>query len=220
MIRRDVHLSPTQRYVAYLPDGYDCQPARNWPALLFLHGSGERGNDLEQVNVHGPTKEVSEGRRYPFIILAPQLSPEMGEHWLPETLAPLLEDMQQRLLIDEKRWYITGLSLGGFGTIAMLQRWPEKFAAALAIAGCNIYDYVSEQEVGSPCRAAKVPTWLIHGKHDYAVPIESTERYYQMRKRCESKVPIRYEETDDAHDAWSAVYAADHYWNWMMGFRR
>ena len=65
-------------YLLYLPEGYLSDTTKKWPLLIFLHGSGESGADLEKVKVHGPPKLVEQGKKFPFIIVSPQAPPETG----------------------------------------------------------------------------------------------------------------------------------------------
>src|SRR4051812_11940564 len=119
-ISRDVRL----RYLLALPAGYaaaDGDTPRRWPLILFLHGAGERGAALQKVKKHGIPRVVEEGRvaDFPFIAAAPQC-PE-GSRWTMqlEALAALLDDLQAGYRIDPERIYLTGLSMGGFGTWAL-----------------------------------------------------------------------------------------------------
>ena len=116
-----------------LPDGYDAEPDRDWPLLLFLHGAGERGDSLAAVAIHGPLKERREGRDIPMVIVAPQVP--AGERWTVGRVAAALDDAIRQYRIDEDRVYLTGLSMGGFGTWEAIQRMPERFAAAVPVCG-------------------------------------------------------------------------------------
>ena len=102
------------RYLLYLPPDYG-KKQQQWPMILFLHGAGERGDDLEKVKVHGPPKIVETEKDFPFILVSPQC-PE-GKWWPNETevLINLLDDIISRYDVDTKRVYLTGLSMGGFG---------------------------------------------------------------------------------------------------------
>ena len=97
-------------YLLYLPPEYGKQQDQRWPLVLFLHGAGERGKDLNLVKFHGPTKLVAQGRRFPFILVSPQCPAE--ETWDAEALNALLDDIVARYAVDQDRIYVTGLSNG------------------------------------------------------------------------------------------------------------
>src|SRR5438067_1599730 len=100
----------TLRYWLYLPEGYDAKPSEKWPLVLFLHGAGERGDDLEKAKIHGPPKLVSKGKQFPFVLVSPQVP--TGGRWTAEELGKLLDSLTNTLRIDEQRLYVTGLSMG------------------------------------------------------------------------------------------------------------
>jgi len=99
-------------YLLYLPKSYG-EKEQGWPLMMFLHGAGERGSDLNKVKVHGPPKIVGAGKDMPFIIVSPQC-PE-GDWWTEKNdqLINLLDDIQERYNVDTERVYLTGLSMGG-----------------------------------------------------------------------------------------------------------
>src|ERR1051326_5174670 len=96
-------------YLLYLPKEYGKEAEKKWPLLIFLHGSGESGKDIEKVKVHGPPKLIAAGKEFPFLVLSPQ-SP--GGGWNVEVLNGLLDEILQKYTVDEDRVYLTGLSMG------------------------------------------------------------------------------------------------------------
>ena len=115
------------KYLLALPDGYNGDTVTRWPLLVFLHGSGESGTDLEKVKMHGPPKLIAAGKRFPFIVISPQAKRSSG--WEPENLYNLISSIKQNYRVDPSRIYLTGLSMGGFGTWALAMKHPEEFAA-------------------------------------------------------------------------------------------
>ena len=101
--------------------------------MLFLHGAGERGNDLNLVKKHGPPRLVEEGKSFPFVIVSPQC-PE-NHWWEPVALTGLLDEIVEKYKIDKDRIYVTGLSMGGFGTWSLAAYSPKRFAAIVPICG-------------------------------------------------------------------------------------
>ncbi len=138
-------------YLLYLPQDYDQR--ESWPLLLFLHGSGERGDNLELVKKHGPPKLVAEGRDFPFIIVSPQCPKDRW--WEPIELLALLDDLAGKYKVDADRVYLTGLSMGGFGTWRLAFQAPERFAAIAPICGGGEKYWAK--------RMASLPVWAFHG---------------------------------------------------------
>src|ERR1700712_525038 len=122
------------QYLLSLPEGYDADTTRRWPLMIFLHGSGESGNDLEKVKAHGPPKLIAAGKKFPFIVISPQAADE-SFGWEAETLFRLLLSIKQAYRVDEERIYLTGLSMGGFGTWALALKHPQEFAAIAPVCG-------------------------------------------------------------------------------------
>src|SRR5688572_12416699 len=98
------------RYLLYLPENYDQDTSFKWPLVMFLHGSGESGADLQKVKVHGPPKLVEQGKKFPFILVSPQS--DFGSGWNIDQLYLLLQDLKKNKRVDDKRVYLTGLSMG------------------------------------------------------------------------------------------------------------
>ena len=105
----------------------------SWPLMLFLHGAGERGDDLELVKKHGPPKLIEAGKDFPFIVVSPQCP--QGRWWEPVELATLLDEIVEKQKVDKDRIYVTGLSMGGFGTWSLAAFQPGRFAAIVPICG-------------------------------------------------------------------------------------
>ncbi len=196
------------RYLLYLPEGY-AGDSRKWPLLLFLHGRGEWGRDLEKVKVHGPPKLIAAGKSFPFIVVSPQ-SPE-GEWWSTEMLNGLLDEMVRNYRVDEDRIYVTGLSMGGFGTWALAQRYPHRFAAIAPICGG-----------GNPAEACAInhlPVWVFHGAKDTVVPLEYSQTMVKALERCGGKVKFTvYPEA--GHDAWTETYENPELYEWLLAQKR
>src|SRR2546423_7187332 len=114
-------------YLLFLPAGYSNHDHKKWPLMLFLHGAGERGSNIWKVAAHGPPKNVSNNPDFPFILVSPQC-PE-GRVWSAESLLALLDEIINKFAVDSRRVYLTGLSMGGYGTWMLGTGYPEKFAA-------------------------------------------------------------------------------------------
>ena len=191
-----------------LPDGYDAEPDRAWPLLLFLHGAGERGDSLEAVTTHGPVKERRAGRDLPFVVVSPQVP--AGERWTPGRVAAALDGALAAYRIDESRVYLTGLSMGGFGTWEAIQKMPGRFAAAVPICGGGLPLGVEA--------AAGVPVWAFHGAMDPVVPIEMS--VCMVRALRAAGGDVRFTVYPDAgHDSWTETYADPELYTWLLSHR-
>jgi predicted peptidase len=195
-------------YWLYLPPEYG-KTDRSWPLVMFLHGAGERGDNLDRVKVHGPPKLIDRGRDFPFIVISPQCP--KNQWWPTAKLFALLDDVSQKHTVDKDRVYLTGLSMGGFGTWAMACEQPNRFAAIIPICGG-----------GDPKKAAQIrhiPTWVFHGGKDGVVPISRSQDMVDALRAAggEPKLTIY---PNRGHDSWTPTYANDAVYEWMLKQRR
>ena len=218
------------RYLLFLPGGYEADPARRWPVLLFLHGAGERGSDPWLVAKHGPAKLVRGGADLPeaekagaaaarqFLIVAPQCP--AGATWDTEILLALLDEVQRTRRTDPARTYVTGLSMGGYGTWSLIARAPQRFAAAVPICGGG---QTIELLVAGKAHQEAVKTlgvWAFHGGRDPTVPLGESERMVAALRRA-GHAGVRLTTYPEAkHDSWTATYANPEVYAWLLQHRR
>jgi predicted peptidase len=190
-------------YLLFLPQGYESS-AKRWPLMLFLHGAGESGADLAKVKIHGPPKIVESKPDFPFILVSPQ-SPRMG--WNVETLNALLDDLLQQYRVDPDRVYLTGLSMGGYGTWSLAAAHPERFAAIVPICGA-----------GNPADAPKLaslPVWVFHGAKDPTVPLQRSKEMVEAIKAAGGNPKFTiYPEA--GHDSWTETYDNPELYQWLL----
>jgi predicted peptidase len=197
------------RYLSYLPDDYGNDQSRKWPLLLFLHGAGERGADLERVKMHGPPKLIEAGRKFPFVVISPQCPP--GRPWAPAALEALIESLQRQYRIDDARVYVTGLSMGGHATWDLAVRHPERYAAIIPVCGS-----------GDPARADRLrdlPVWAFHGALDDVVPLKGSQEMIDALKAAGGN-PRFTIYPQAGHDSWTETYANDEIYSWLLQHRR
>jgi predicted peptidase len=196
------------KYLLYLPREYGKEAQKHWPLILFLHGSGESGDDLEKVKVHGPPKLIAAGKEFPFIIVSPQ-SP--GGGWNTEMLNALLDEIIKKYTVDEDRVYLTGLSMGGFGTWSLALESPGRFAAIAPICGG-----------GTPFRVRRlkdIAIWVFHGAKDPTVPIKASEDMVEALKKVGADVKFTVY-PDAGHDSWTATYDNPELYTWFLQHSR
>ena len=177
------------------------------PLIVFLHGSGERGSNPEMVKVHGPLK-YTKSHTLDAYILAPQC-PE-NENWDVAVLYQLIQKIQKENNIDPQRIYLTGLSLGGWGTWNLAFAHPEMFAAVVPVCG-----FVDRMEMENVCNIKDIPTQIFHGLLDDVVSVDYAIAVYKKLKSCDA--PVNLTIFDDAnHDSWSRVYDNPEIYTWMF----
>ena len=195
-------------YLLFLPAAYAVHPQR-WPLMLFLHGAGERGDDLQLVKRHGVARILEEQPAFPLLVVSPQCPPT--EAWAPEPLLALLDDIEQHYDVDPERLYVTGLSMGGFGTWAVAIAAPDRFAAIAPICGG-----------GDPSRVGvlrHLPVWAFHGARDPIVPLQRAVEMVEALQQCGGNVRFTvYPEA--GHDAWTATYANPELYAWFLAHTR
>jgi len=203
------------RYLYYVPKDYDAKGKKRWPLLLFLHGAGERGTDVQRVAIHGPMSLVKQGKDFPFIIVAP-LCPD-GERWQNENLVKLLDHVERKFSVDTNRVYLTGLSMGGYGTWQLGVSYSDRFAAIAPICGGGEVIDVILSGYGKPVNPVKrLPVWAFHGAKDPAVPVEESERMMKAMNRIgatEAKLTV-YPNAE--HNSWTETYNNPAFYDWLM----
>lgn len=217
-------------YRLSLPEGYD--ENKKYPLFLFLHGAGERGNDnLLHLSVNTPFGVLmnEENRvKFPCIAVAPQC-PEnhqwvntdwsMGSYRQAEIpisihlsmVADLLDQLVKEYPIDESRIYIIGISMGGYGTWDLIVRYPNRFAAAIPIAGGGDPNLAQ--------RIKDIPIWAFHGDIDTVVPPSSSRDMVTALNNVSAN--ISYTEFQGVeHNSWSPAYNEPTLFSWLFSQKK
>ncbi len=202
-------LESTQRHWLYLPEGYDAQPARHWPLIVFLHGSGERGSDLAQVKAHGLPRLIDAGLAPPAIVVSPQC--EADQEWDPHALHALLLALRRSLRIDPARVTATGLSMGGGGCWNWAMTWPEDLAGIAPVCG-----YGNDERIA---RMRAVPVRAYHGADDTVVPLAAQRDLVAALRAAGGEAELTVY-PGVGHDAWNPAYADPALLPWLLARRR
>jgi len=206
------------KYLLRLPQDYKPTDKKRWPLLLFLHGAGERGSRLALVTKHGPPESVTQEWDFPFFILMPQCPHE--QIWDDDALLALLDHVIARFRIDIRRVYLTGLSMGGYGTWNLGLKYPERFAAIAPICGGGSG---ADVLLASPAKARELRSlavWAFHGAWDAVVPvIESKVIVAALRKAGCRKVALTVY-PDAEHDSYTRTYNRPELYKWLLRQRR
>jgi len=200
-------------YLLYLPKAYDSSNT-NWPLMLFLHGRGESDGPLSVVAKWGPPRLVSRGEDLPFIVASPQCP--RADSWQRPTqqklLVALLDHLERTFRVDTNRVYLTGLSMGGYGSWRLAADHPERFAAVVPICGAG-----QTEDAG---KLKELPIWVWHGTEDRAVALENSTKMVEAIKAA-GGTKVRYTILEHVgHNSWEAAYATPELYSWMLGFRK
>jgi predicted peptidase len=192
-------------YLMFLPKTYS-EKGTPSPMIVFLHGSGERGNDLEKVKAWGPPSIVEKKPDFPFIVLSPQC-PE-DQYWNAPLLKVMIDDVIAKYNVDKKKIYLTGLSMGGYGAWDLAMAYPEYFAAISPICGGGNPNLVSQLK--------DIPVWVFHGKKDDAVPEKESARMVKALKKIGGNVQYTVLPEGGHVDAWVYAYGEAGLFDWFL----
>ncbi len=201
---REVTKTVSANYLLYLPKGYG-KEKKEWPLVLFLHGIGERGNNLELVKRHGPPMLVAQGNEFPFILISPQCPDDSW--WSNDVLDGLLKDVEEKYDVDKNRVYVTGLSMGGYGTWGLAMEYPHRFAAIAPVCGAG------NERIA--CNLKDTPVWAFHGAKDNVVPISEDQKLIDALKKCGGNVKFTIYPNGN-HDAWTETYNNPELYKWLL----
>lgn len=207
---RKVEIVQSLEYLLHLPSSYAEGEEERWPLVVFLHGAGERGDDLDLVAKHGPPKRAAAGEDFPFILASPQCP--AGFWWTEQPVLELIDHLESAYRVDPDRIYLTGLSMGGYGTWHFATLVPERFAAIAPICGGGIPYRMRYIE--------QLPVWAFHGDADTAVPVEESIRLVEeLKKRGNEKAKITIY-PGVGHDSWTETYNNSAFYDWLLSHRR
>ena len=202
-------------YLVFVPRGYTAEATHKWPLVIFLHGSGERGNDIERVKKNGPPKIIVDHPGAPFLLVSPQLEDNgEGGRWDAARLDQLLVGLRKTYRVDPNRIYLTGLSIGGFGTWDWALRRPDLFAAIAPIAA-------NSENKSDPCLLKDMPIWAFHGDQDDVVDPLAGFAVVRAIDACKGSVrPKMTVYPQMTHGSWEPAYNDPALWRWLLEQRR
>ena len=201
---REISQTYEMDYLIYLPEVYETT-SQEWPLVLFLHGAGERGSDIEFVKRNGPPRLIEEGQQFPFILVSPQC-PERTI-WDNKLLITLLDEIESKYNVDKSRVYLTGLSMGGHATWSLAIQNPERFAAIIPVCARGYSQDVFVLK--------DVPVWVFHGEKDDIVPISDGQKMVDALEHAGGSVKFTiYPEAN--HDSWTETYNNPEIYEWLL----
>ncbi len=194
-------------YYLYYPKDYQDDPDRKFPILLFLHGGGESGDSLVSVKRIGPPKLIAQGKKFPFLVLAPQ-NPYAKKWWNTRAVKQLLDSIVDQNRVDTSRIYLTGLSRGRGAAWEMAVQYPDTFAAMAVVCGMTPVPYASWIN-------KKMPIWVFHGVEDKSIPISESET--MVAKLLEMGYDVTFTKYPKVgHNAWVKAYETEALYDWFM----
>ena len=193
----------------YLPDGYADTLSERKPVIMFLHGKSLSGNNLERVRKYGPLDALAMGREIDAIVIAPQTN----NGWLPKKVLDVYDWVKEHYVLDTNRFYVIGMSMGGYGTLDFAATYPEKIAAAMAMCGgCNVRDV---------CGLNDIPLWIIHGTADRAVPIAKSQAVVDAMHECGPIDMLRFTKLPGGdHGSPARVFYLKETYEWLFSHSR
>ena len=198
-------------YLLYLPEDYDPNRKEGYPTILFLHGAGERGDSVQALTMWGPPK-IAKEKGLPFIVISPQCP---KGHWWTSMMFPLkglLDYSINTYNIDTSRIYLTGLSMGGYGTFAFSLLYPDYFAAVAPMCGGGTPSMVNFTK-NYP------PAWVFHGDSDKIVPIESSQIMVDALENAGYDVKFTIYEGGD-HFMFQKAYNESGLFDWFLEHKK
>lgn len=196
--------------ISYILD-YPQNVKGNVPLIVFLHGSGERGDDLEKVKAHSPFTYKNLIKE-PVAILAPQCPADTW--WDTVTVYHLIKEIQKKYKIDDSRIYLTGLSMGGWGTLKLAMEHPEMFAAVVSV--CAPTDRVMYANIH---QYKDLNMKMFHGGMDDIVLPENAFNFYQKLHPVNPAAELKIFPNDN-HNSWDSAYSDPALFEWMLSKKK
>ncbi len=207
-LRQTIQQQVELDYLLALPADYT--PARRWPLMLFLHGSGQRGSQVDEVRKHG-LPQLAAAQSLPFILVAPQCPAQTTWAVHLAALAALLDAVAASYAVDPERVHVTGLSMGGTGAWLLAATYPERFASLTPVCGDDTWLISDYDQLERLC---SMPTWVFHGALDLVIPlVKSAQMVAALRERGGNVRLTVY--PDVGHNAWNQAYATQDWYSWL-----
>ena len=190
------------------PKGYDSLQS-DVPVILFLHGASLCGNNLDRVRRYGPLDALKMGRQIEALIIAPQ---NPGGAWNPQRVNNVVNWVFDHYAGDTNRFYVYGMSLGGYGTIDYSAAYPNRIAAAMALCGGG--------NPKSYCGLNELPLWIVHGTADRAVPLSQSEKVINAMSRCGDSPRLRFTKLPGvSHGGLARAFYISETYDWLFSHR-
>lgn len=199
-------------YLLYVPKDYNAK--KKYPLVIYLHGSSQKGKDLNKLKAYGIPQLVDQGANFEFIIASPQCPSEAplwsSENWFDT----LFEELTSKYNVDQERVYLTGISMGGGGTFEVAKKNPDKFAALVPLCAW-------QSSANDICKLKNIPIWTLHGAADDIVPISQTEEKVKKLNECHGNIKFTPLENEGHGIQW--IYGDQEKYrifDWMLSHKK
>lgn len=200
------------KHLTYLPKNYNTDTAK-YPLVIYLHGGSQKGNDLEKLKVYGLPYLVDKGKDFDFVMVAPQC-PD-GIYWSTENwFDSLYNEVTANYRIDKSRVYVTGISMGGYGTYIAALDHPDKIAAIVPLCGG-----VNDSDTTRICTLKYIPILTYHGTADKEISIHETERIADFLNNCKGNI-IFHRITGEGHGIQYLYETEPWIYKWLLMQRK
>ena len=192
-------------YLLHVPEDYGKDPNKKWPVIFYLHGRHASGKNLESLERYGLPYYLLKGKKIDFIVVSPQCP--WDRNWSSEDwFNPVYDEVAAKLNVDSNRIYLMGMSMGGFGTWALANRMPDRFAAISPMCG--------GADVKWADHLSKIPTWVFHGTADNQIPISRSEVMVKALEKINPNV-LFTRLVKQGHDI-SKQFNNDNLYEWLL----
>ena len=187
----------------YLPETYE--KAEELPVVMFLHGKSLSGDSLEMVLRYGCIDAIIRGRKINAMVVAPQAQ----EAWNPQRVMAIYDWLDDHYKVDTNRFYVLGMSMGGYGTLDVAAAYPDRVAAAIALCGG-----ASGKEL---CSLGTLPLWIVHGTADELVPVWCSDRVVDSIRSCGDTTRLNYNRLEgENHSRLARVFYLEQTYKWLF----
>jgi len=207
-------------YLLWLPEGYGQDPDETWPLIVFLHGAGGGQNDSQFVMSYGLPEVLYSGDQpesFPFIVVSPQAYPDVP-WWEGDTLAivnALIDEVMATYQVDPSRVYLTGLSMGGYGSWWLATAYPDRFAAMISVSGSG-YRMSTAPEEETVCKLKDIPVWAIHGARDMISDPVVNKLQVLSLAACEGEVEWTLYDDAGHGETYRRAYRDPELYDWLL----
>lgn len=199
----------TYNFLLNLPESYESRK-ENIPVIVFLHGRSLSGTNLDKVKRYGVVYAKNRGKQIPDAII---VAPQTNNGWNPEKVMEVIDYVLENYNADPSRVYLCGMSMGGYGTMHVAGKYPERIAAAVAICGGG--------NVSDACNLTQVPLWIQHGSADRAVPPSESRKIYNAIKKCNSEADAKLTIIKGGtHGSVERLFHQPDIYKWMMQYEK
>ncbi|WP_159520861.1 carboxylesterase family protein [Sunxiuqinia indica] len=207
LIAQNSAVKANYNYLTYLPENYDSLNHKLFPVIFYLHGRSVSGTDIQQIKTYGLPYFLDKGKKLDFIVVAPQCP--WGKNWASDNwFDTVYAEINAKYRIDSSRIYLTGMSLGGFGTWELANRYPNRFAAIAPLCGGGKDEWAEN--------LSHIPIWVFHGAQDKLVPVLRSDRMVKALQAYDS--PISYNRFPDKGHNLHRIYNDDRLYEWFSHF--